>query len=270
MRSMTAPVIFLDLDGTLIGPPGDVHPEVWPALDAARDAGIAMCVCTGRPSGGLASRIARRLGPELPHIFHGGAVILAGDGSVARAESMPRAAIRDMVARARREDLTLELYTPDAIWVDAVTPVHARHLRLLDIEGRVGDLLDLVERVDIVKAQWIVYDADLAEDLAANVDKTCFAARGDSQAMSKARFVTITRAGVDKGDAVRHVARTLGADPAHCAAVGDSTGDVPMLDAVGKPFVTADAPAGLRARYPVIPSVRHHGILELLTVHADC
>lgn len=261
---MAAPVIFLDLDGTLIGPPGDVHPEVWPALDAARDRGTALCVCTGRPSGGLASRIARRLGPTLPHIFHGGAVILDGDGGVSRAETLPVVAVRAMVERSRREGLTLELYTPDAIWVDAVTAVHARHLRLLDVEGRVGDLLTLAERGHIVKAQWIVYDADLAEDLADNVDPTCFAARGDSQAMSRARFVTITRAGIDKGDAVRHVARTLGADPAACAAVGDSTGDVPMLEAVGLPFVTADAPTRLRERFPVIPSVREHGILEVL------
>lgn len=261
---MTAPVIFLDLDGTLIGPPGDVHPTAWRALDAARDAGIALCVCTGRPSGGLASRIARRLGPTLPHIFHGGAVIEGGDGSVIRAERMPPGALHAMIERSRRERLTLELYTTDAIWVDAVTPVHIRHLSLLDVEGRVGDLAALVERADIVKAQWIVYDADLAHDLAENVAPGCFAARGDSQAMSKARFVTVTRAGIDKGAAVRHVAGALGADPACCAAVGDSTGDLPMLEAVGRPFVTADAPAHLRARFPTIPSVRHHGILEVL------
>lgn len=264
---MRAPVIFLDLDGTIIGPPGDVHPKAWAGLDAARDAGTALCVCTGRPFGGLASRIARRLGPDQPHIFHGGAVILDGQGDVIRAETMPRDALRPMVERARRDKLTLELYTADTIWVDEVTAVHARHLSLLDIHGAVGDLADLVERADIVKAQWIVYDADLAHDLAETVGPTCFAARGDSQAMSKARFVTITRRGIDKGEAVRDVARRLGADPKHCAAVGDSTGDLPMLEAVGRPFVTADAPAALRARFPVVPSVRHHGILDVLS---DC
>ncbi len=262
---MRAPVIFLDLDGTIIGPPGDVHPVAWKALDAAREQGRALCVCTGRPSGGLASRIARRLGPSLPHIFHGGAVILDGDDGVSRAEAMPRSALEAMVERARREALTLELYTADCIWVDAVTPVHARHLSLLDLDGRVGDLLALIEEAEIVKAQWIVYDAALAHDLAECVPDDCFAARGDSQAMSKARFVTITRQGIDKGAAVRHVAGILGADPRDCAAVGDSTGDVPMLDAVGRPFVTADAPAALQARYPVVPSVREHGILQVLS-----
>lgn len=264
MRSMRAPVLFLDLDGTIIGPPGDVHPTAWAALDAARDEGTPMCVCTGRPSGGLATRIARRLGPKLPHIFHGGAVILDGDDGVARAEEMPKPALRSMVERARKDGLTLELYTADTIWVDAVTPVHARHLSLLDLDGRVGDLLELVDHAPIVKAQWIVYDAALAHELAECVGDDCFAARGDSQAMSKARFVTITRSGIDKGDAVRCVARLLAADPAACIAVGDSTGDVPMLEAVGRPYVTADAPAALRDRFPVIPSVRDHGILRVL------
>jgi len=263
---MTAPAIFLDLDGTLIGPSGDIHPTVWEALDATRDAGVRLSVCTGRPSGGLASRIARRLGLDVPHIFHGGAVILTGDGCMIRSESMPKAGLEAMIDRARRDKLTLELYTADTIWVDEMTPVHARHLSLLGegVKGRIGDLKALVEDADIVKAQWIVFDADLAEELAVKTAEGCFAARGDSQAMSKARFVTITRDGVDKGCAVRHVGESLGVDLSACMAVGDSTGDLPMLEAVGRPYVMADAPAPIRARFPVIPSVVDHGILEVL------
>lgn len=260
---MVAPVIFLDLDGTLIGPPGDVHPELWPALDAARQAGTALCVCTGRPSGGLASRIASRLGPDLPHIYHGGAVIMTGRGEVVRAEAMPRPALREMVARARREGLTLELYTAEAIHVDAPTWMHERHLSLLDLAGRVCDLAALIEEAPIVKAQWIVDDDALAERLADETPPSCFAASAGSHAMSKARFITLTRAGVDKGDAVRFVADWLGVDVADCAAVGDSSGDIPMLEAVGRPYVMADAPAWLQARFAVLPSVADHGVMSL-------
>lgn len=263
---MQPPVLFLDLDGTLIGPTGDVHPDLWPDLDAAREAGVKMCVCTGRPSGGLASRIARRLGPELPHIYHGGAVVLTGGGAVIRAEAMPQAALRALVHKARAGGWTLELYTPEAIYVDRVTPMHARHLQLLDLDGRVCDLAELIETTPIVKAQWIIDDDALARRLADELPEGCFAARADSHSMSKACFVTLTRTGIHKGHAVRAVAEQLGVTLAECGAVGDSTGDLPMLDVVGHPYVMAEAPASMRARFKVLDSVRAHGVRAVLAL----
>jgi hydroxymethylpyrimidine pyrophosphatase-like HAD family hydrolase len=162
--------------------------------------------------------------------------------------------------------LTLELYTADAIHVDAPTWMHRRHLSLLDLDGRVCDLAALIERAPIVKAQWIVEDEALAERLATSTPPSCFAASAGSHAMSKVRFITLTRTGVDKGDAVRWVASHLGVDVAECAAVGDSSGDVPMLEAVGWPYVMADAPAWLRARFSVLPSVAEHGVMGLFEV----
>lgn len=64
---MHYPATFLDLDGTLVGHTGEVAPEVWSALDKARDSGLVLSVCTGRPSGGIASVIAQRIGPQGPH-----------------------------------------------------------------------------------------------------------------------------------------------------------------------------------------------------------
>ena len=53
------PLILLDIDGTLIGSSGTVKDCVWDAADRVREAGVRLAVCTGRPCGGVAQKVAR-------------------------------------------------------------------------------------------------------------------------------------------------------------------------------------------------------------------
>jgi len=262
---MRYPIIFLDLDGTLIGHSGEVADALWPALDGLRDDGTILSVCTGRPSGGIASEVARRIGPDAPHIFHGGAVARLGAGDVIDMRAMPQDALERLVEDARARDLALELYTPDAIFVDAMTEEHLVHARAIGVPGAQTDLLELVASgAPIAKAQWIVREADEVARIEAETPDALFAASATSDAAPGLYFVTVTARGTDKGSAVRAVCARLGHDPSACAAVGDSTGDLPMLEAVGHPFVMGNAPESLRERYPTLPHVQDDGVLELL------
>ncbi|MCA9537406.1 MAG: HAD family phosphatase [Myxococcales bacterium] len=261
---MACPLVFLDLDGTLIGPSADVHPALWPALDAARDAGTVLSVCTGRPAGGVAGRLAAKLGPDTPHIFHGGAGVLTGNGGLLRAEAMPVAALKALLDRARREGHTFELYTPTTLFAERDTRLYRQHQTLLGFAGRFADLAALIEREPIIKAQWVTEDDAVARQLLAELPEGCFGAIADSHAMPGAHFLTLTRQGVDKGDAARFVAARLGVDLADCAAIGDAANDLPVLEAVGHPFVMGDAPAALRQRFPTVPTVHEHGVRAAL------
>ena len=54
----------------------------------------------------------------------------------------------------------------------------------------------------------------------------------------------------NKGLGVQALCRVLGLDPGQVMAFGDNYNDLPMLDAVGLPYIMDGAAPALRARYP--------------------
>ena len=80
-------MMFIDVDGTLHGRQG-VHPEIWAAVEQAREAGLPLSLCTGRPGSGVARRYAARLAPNGPHIFEAGACVTTAEGEVVHAEPL--------------------------------------------------------------------------------------------------------------------------------------------------------------------------------------
>ena len=67
----------------------------------------------------------------------------------------------------------------------------------------------------------------------------------------------------DKATGIRALCRHLGMDPKDAMAFGDNFNDVPMLDAVGHPYLMESAAEALRQRYPV-RCARPEDILEKL------
>ncbi len=237
---MRHPLIFLDLDGTLVGPSGDVAPEVWVGLEAARVRGQRLSVCTGRPSGGVASRVARRLDPDAPHVFYGGALV-ERSGAVLHVDPVSEPDARALLAIAATLDparVALEVYTPDRVLLASASDHSRRHTEGIGVGVTVlgPDALDAVlSSTPIVKLQWVTPDGRLADELAARAPDSCFSAAAGSPAFPDLHFVTVTALGVDKGSAVTRAAAALGFDPAECAAVGDSHNDLPLLELVDNP-----------------------------------
>lgn len=264
MRSID--LLFLDLDGTLIGQTGQVRDEIWPAIDRMRDAGIILSICTGRPFGGIAAEVATKLGDaRVPHIYTGGALTCTSTGEVIHAEAVGVEEVVGMVERARRVGHTLELYTSDAIFVDRQTDFSNRHAALLGMTSSERDLIEVARTLPIIKTQWI-----LAHEHAPQILDTptpgCHAAVGTSDVMPDVTFVTVTRDGVDKGSACRRVAKSLNIAPERVGAVGDSTGDLPMFDGIGAPFVMGNSPRSMLDAFPNLPSISEDGILELARI----
>ncbi len=76
MRTSTIRLIGIDVDGTLVGTGGIVHPGVWDAAKRAGERGIHLALCSGRPAFGLALEYAARLEAGGWHIFQNGASIV--------------------------------------------------------------------------------------------------------------------------------------------------------------------------------------------------
>lgn len=259
------PLVILDVDGTLVGTSGQVEPCVWDAVERAREAGVRMAVCTGRPGTGIAARIARRLDPDTPHIFQNGAQVTYVDGETLFVSALKEMACKSLIQRAREENAVLEMYTPDGLYVERRTDISEAHAKMIGVTAIVTDLTELLQTEPIVRAQWVVPLERAQEFAGIQVDGTS-TSMATSPALPGTAFLSITRTGVDKGSAVRWLIERLELDRSHVMAVGDSVGDGPMLAEVGFPRVMANGHAEMLASYPdgVLPSVEACGVVEAL------
>ena len=258
------PLVLLDIDGTLIGSSGGVKDCVWEAAEKARAGGVKLAVCTGRPCAGVAQRVAQRLGPNTPHIFQSGALLAYGSGETLQAFALKEALTKGLIEHARSRSLVLELYTPNALFVERKTPLSEAHAKMIGVTAIVHDLNDVAENEPVVRAQWVLRtnQLDAAESFApAGLQFS----QATSPMMPDTLFVSITRKGVSKGAATRELADTLKVSLEDVMGVGDSTGDLPMLELVGYPVVMGNAPEKMRSRFErVVGEVDDCGVVAAL------
>lgn len=258
------PLVILDLDGTMIGSSSQVSAEVWTAVEAARSDGIKLAVCTGRPGLGIALRAAKRLGPSNPHVFQSGAHLAFPDGETLKASSLREKAALQLVQHARAVGLVLEMYTPQHLYVERKTPMSEAHAKLLGVAAIVRDLSEVVANEPVVRAQWVLRPDQEADAAGITVDDVTVS-RATSPGLPDTLFVSLTRKGVSKGSAVRDLAAHLKVPLEHTMAVGDTTGDLPMLEAVGYPVVMGNGQEALKARFErVVGDVDADGVIEAL------
>lgn len=258
------PLVVLDIDGTIVGVGGQVQQCVWDAVDRATEAGVKVAACTGRPALGSALRIAQRLGPNNPHVFQSGAHVGYPDGRTLKASALGDAATRQLIESSRRLGIVLELYTPNSLFVERKTPLSESHAKLLGVAPIVRDLEDVAAKEPVVRAQWVVPEGR-EHELAAHAPEGVQVSHATSPALPGIAFVSVTNEGVSKASAVVRLAEHLRIDLDDVMAVGDSAGDIPMLDVVGHPRVMANATAEVLERYRnVVGDVEECGAVQAL------
>jgi Cof subfamily protein (haloacid dehalogenase superfamily) len=258
------PLVILDLDGTVIGSSGQVLPEVWEAVERAREAGVKMAVCTGRPALGIALRVARRFGPNNAHVFQSGAHIAFTDGETLKASALKEASTKRLVQHARSLGLVLELYTPNHLYVERKTPMSEAHAKMIGVAALVRDLGEVAEAEPVVRAQWVLRPDQESAAMSLAIDGV-HVSRATSPALPDTLFVNVTRSGVSKGSAIQDLVQHMNLRAEQVMAVGDSAGDLPMLSLVGHPLVMANAETALKERFPTLAGeVDEGGVIEAL------
>lgn len=233
-------LLFTDVDGTLIGSSGGVHPAVWESARRAHDAGITLAVCSGRPAFGISRDLAARLSPEGWHIFQNGASVVHLADNQSLSARVPDDVVAMLVRRARASGRVLELYTDNELAVEVDSPRTRAHAELLGIPFRTRPFESLEGA--IVRAQWLAALEDEGA-IVAEPHPGLEVAPSTSPVMPDALFVNMTPAGVDKGTAVRRVALALGIALSDVMFVGDGWNDVAAMRLVGHPVAMSNAEA---------------------------
>jgi len=254
--------VGIDVDGTLVGAGGLIHPRVWSVAQRAYERGIHLALCSGRPAFGLALEYARRLDVNGWHIFQNGASVLnLADGS-SRSVTLPTEWVRKVVDQARSTDEVLELYADTAYVVESTSAWARAHADLLGVPFEPRPFESL--RHPIVRAQWL-RSRDKALKVTGQPHPGLEVAQSGSPLMPDTQFVGLTRAGVTKGSAMSSVAEEYGIPLRDVMYVGDSGNDISALRIVGHPIAMGNAdPAVLEAAGRSVGHVDDGGVADAL------
>jgi hypothetical protein len=268
-------LVCIDVDGTLVGAAGTVHPRVWEAADRLRAAGVRIAVCTGRPGFGNTRAIASRLDADGWHVFQNGASVVHANGGGSRSVALDDAALDALVAQAHATGHTLELYGDDDY---AVRPGPAdtadrarRHAALLGVAypAHPFEAFARARRGRLVRAQWMLAHDEAAAMLAAPPPGARMVPSG-SPVMPETTFISVLAPDVDKVVGVRQVAAAYDVPLAAVMFVGDGANDAAAMAAVGAgggwSVAMANAePEALAVARLVVGHVEDGGLADALT-----
>lgn len=260
MKQPSIRLIGIDVDGTLVGESGEIPDVVWDAARRAREAGIHLALCSGRPAFGLAFEFARRLDPAGWHVFQNGASIVHLSSGRSLSVTLPNDAVALVIEQARATQRVLELYSDTEYVIESTSTWAREHADLLGVpfaarafESLAGPVVRAQWLVDAAEVQWVREVAPADTELA---DAT-------SPIMPATHFVGLTRSGVSKGTAIRTIAEDYGLSLDQVMYVGDARNDLSALRMVGLPVAMANAhPDVIAVAKHVAGHVEQAGIVD--------
>lgn len=256
-------LVAFDLDGTLIGRDLALRPRVREAIERMRSAGIAGCIVTGRMYR-AAVTYARELRFDAPVVcYQGAAIIDPQSDSVLRDIPIDVDTVAAIVDVVERDRMHLQLYRNDEYYCEQRNRFSDLYASLSGVEPVVVPSLREAFAYSPATKAVVIDDPEPAASYVERVRETL----GDKVYATRSypEFVEILNPAVDKGDALRFVARHLGIEMKDVVAIGDSWNDAPLLRAAGLGIAMGSAPKELLdLAHGVVGDVAADGVAEAI------
>ncbi len=257
---MAPRLIASDLDGTLLGPDGEVSSRTRRALDGITASGIEVVLVTGRPP---------RWVRDLPEATGAHAIVVCANGALLYDVEEHVVIDHAPLASAVAVEL-IEHLRADARGCSFACEQVFQFGRDVDYPARqaaapdtiIGDVLELVAGAPTTKL--IVRDDEVAHDDLVRIVSEIV---GDRAEVTHSGYgiVEISAAGVDKGRGLRVACERHGIALADTMAFGDMPNDLPMLRIAGHGVAVANAhPAVLAVADEVTASNADDGVALIL------
>ncbi|MGB4136513.1 MAG: Cof-type HAD-IIB family hydrolase [Microbacterium sp.] len=243
-------IVFLDVDGTIVGPGNAIDDSTLHAIASARSAGHLVYLCTGRA--------ASDIHPRLREAELDGAITNSGAFGTSRGEQvirrpMPDHAVRRMQDFFAAEDVHYSLQTDDEIYFSTGMRVLLEEFfrqTLDDPSDAPVDLslsrdIDGTAIEDVAKAVWFSQAEDTFERAVEVLGPDFHVVRGSIPLAGRSDG-EICMAGTTKGSAIELLLAHLGMDAADAVGIGDSWNDVEMFEVVGHAVAMGNAHAELK------------------------
>ena len=264
-------LIALDLDGTLIGDDLVLGPRTVAAIGAARAAGVAVSIVTGRMTTS-ALPFARTLGLVDPIVAYQGALVRALPppardprlGRILAHRPLGPDAAREVIAWARSVGLEPHVNHLERFVIQADDPRAEDYSTFLGARAELVDDLRAWLRFPVSKVIAVAAASDPVPESILAEGRRRFTGRAEVT-ISHPRFLEFLAPGVSKLVGVRHLARRARVPLGRVLAVGDQFNDLEMIAGVGHGAAMPAAPAAVRAaaRYVAAP-LAEEGTAQLI------
>ena len=255
---MSIKLAAFDLDGTLLGKNGHIHPVNVRALRACQEQGVRLMICSGR-----AFEVQAGFAMEAGMDF-----ILASANGARIDEGIDGPTLLELPIERDMAGKIFEILYHSGMYCMIFSRAHAYAINTHE-RDRLGHHVhpagkavlhgrypyEVVEDLDRVREEAVQAPYKfvcLGQDYDPRFDEIRGALReaGFDMSISSSwrNNMEIMRPGVDKGSAVRFVAERLGIAMDEVMAFGDNSNDLPMLETVGWPVAMGNSePCALRA-----------------------
>jgi len=264
------PFICIDVDGTLVSRSGKVREPVWQAVDRALDRGQHLALSTARGAFASSWEIAQRLDPAGWHVFHAGGATVHTKSGASRSHPLSADQLAKCRTLADEHGLILELYSASAYAVEEDSAIAVEHAGLMGVPFAATSFDEFLATGDpIVRVQFVVAEADMADVLAASSHLGLSMTSATSPIMPGTVFISATQDGITKATGINTICDELGITIEQVMMIGDGLNDLAAIEAVGHPVAMGNAAPEVKAlaRYQVA-DVDHDGVAEALDLSA--
>jgi Cof subfamily protein (haloacid dehalogenase superfamily) len=249
-----------DLDGTLVGPSGELSPRTRQMLATLDASGIPVVFVTGRPPRWIEEVAAGRVGVAI--CANGALVVDLQTRTVLEATTFEPHVVLDVVARLRAAlpGATFAVETLDGFAMERA------YVRRYDVGPvRIGVLEDLVRDGPEVIKVLVKVPGARSDDLLATARPVLAGIATPTHSNAADGMLEIGAPGVSKAAALARVAGHLGVVAADVVAFGDMPNDVEMLRWAGQSYAMAGGhPEAIAAAKGVAPPCEQDGVAQVV------
>ncbi|MFC6182611.1 sugar-phosphatase [Lactiplantibacillus daowaiensis] len=227
---MSVKLIAIDMDGTLLNEHSELNPATIDAVQAARDQGIKVVICTGRPLSGV-SPFLKQLhisGDDEYAITFNGSMAQTTSGRIITSHTLTHADYIDIEALSRKLNIHCHVESEDHIYTANrnISPYTVGESALVNMPIRYRAPGDMRVDMPVVKCMFI----DQPELLATAITQIPKAFRDKYYIVQSAPyFLEFMNPQASKGAALKDLAERLKLTPAEVMAIGDQGNDLSML-----------------------------------------
>ncbi len=249
-------LIAIDLDDTLLTSDKTITQTCMDSIKKAVDAGITVCIVTGR-SIGASARYHERLSLDTPIICVGGAQVLDKDENVIYSTGIDSDTARRVMVRASELGIHAHMYMGREFYYKNENRFSKFYAKSCGITG--VEMPEILDREDLSTPKLVCCTSE--EDMPRIREIFTQEFQELSFCTSHPTYLEVFKPGVNKGVALEKLCEHLGVKRENTAAIGDSEIDISMLEYAGLAGAVDNATDTVKGVADVVvPSSNHDGV----------
>lgn len=235
---MTIKLIASDMDDTLLNSSREISPRNEAAIKKAIEAGIIFTLASGRMYCSM-QPYAQKLGLDVPLVSYNGALVKGAlSGKVYVNTPLKLQTALDLLDYIKQNGHYVQVYMDDKLYVKEENEYSRMYAKISGIQPialgeeiyhikEAPNKMLLMTTAETFEATW----QDVAEKFKGRVDVTS----------SRDNYLELMEPGVNKWQAVKRLAESVGVKPEEIMCIGDSNNDLSMITNAGIGVAVANA-----------------------------